>query len=130
MESHRPISLTSTVGKTVKRLVTNHLRHFAESMRLSAEYQAWPRYSRSTMDQLLRLSQSISEGLQQSPMQRTVVALVDYSRAYDKVWRDALLMEMSQKGIPSHMLRCIQALLSNRQTWVIFNGVRSRTVTL
>ena len=32
-------------------------------------------------------------------MKRTVVALINYSRAYDKVWRDALLMKMSQKGI-------------------------------
>ena len=33
---------------------------------------------------MLRLSQSIIDGLQQSPMQRSVVALIDYSRAYDK----------------------------------------------
>ena len=31
MESYRPISLTSTEGKTMERLVTNRLRYFAES---------------------------------------------------------------------------------------------------
>ena len=33
--------------------------------------------------------------------------------AYDKVWGDAFLVKMSQKGIPSHMVQCIQAWLSN-----------------
>ena len=63
-------------------------------------------------------------------MQRAVVVLIDYSRAYDKVCRDALLMKLSEGGIPSHMVRWIQAWLSNRLTWVTFDRVRSRTVTL
>ena len=116
MESHIPISLTSTVGKTMERLVTNRPLYFAEC-----------RHGHSTEDQLLRLSQSISDVFQQSPMQRAVVAHFDYSRAYNKVRRDALLMKMSQKGIPSGMVRWIQAWLSDRLTWVTFDGVRSRT---
>ena len=98
MESYRPISHVSTIGKTMEHLVTNCLRYFAESTHLSTEYQAGLRHGRSTEYQLLRLSQSTSDRPQQSSMQRTVVALTDYSRAYDKVWRDALLMKMSQKA--------------------------------
>ena len=63
-------------------------------------------------------------------MQRTIVALIDYSRSYDKVWRDALLLRMSQKSIPSHMVQWIQAWLSNRMTWMTIDGVRSQNVTL
>ena len=37
---------------------------------------------------------------------------------------------MSKKGIPCHMVRWILAWLSNRLTWLTFDGVRSRTVTL
>ena len=124
------MSLTSNVRRTMQRQDTNRLRYFAESMHLLTENQAGFRNGHSTEDQLLRLSQSISDGSQQSPMQHTVVALIDYSRAYDKVWRDALLMKMSHKGIPSHVVRWIQAWLSNRLTWVTFDGARSQTVTL
>ena len=63
-------------------------------------------------------------------MQHAVETLIDYSRAYNKVWRDALLMKVSQEGIPSPIMRWIQAWLSNRLTLVTFDGVRSRTVTL
>ena len=79
MLSYKPMSLTSIVGKTIERLVTNRLRYFAESMHLLAEYQARFRHGRKAKDQLLRLTQSISDGIRQSPMQRTVVALIDYS---------------------------------------------------
>ena len=130
MDSYRPISLSSIIGKTMDCLVTNHLQYIAESMHLLTEYQAGIKHSRCTEDQLLRLSQSLSDGFQPSPMQRTVLALIDYSRAYDKVWKDALLKKMSQKGIPSHMVWRIQARLSNRLIWVTFDGVRSRTMTL
>ena len=95
MESYRPISLMSTVGKTMERLVTNRLRYFDELMHLLTEYRAGIRNGHNTLDQLHQLSQFISDGFQQSPMQCTVVALIDYSRAYDKVWRDALFMKMS-----------------------------------
>ena len=114
----------------MERMVTNRLRYFAESMHLLTEYQAGLRHGCSTEDQLLRLSQSTSDGLQQSPMQCTVVAFIDYSKAHDKVRRDSLLMMMSQKSIPSHMMRWNQTWLSNRPTRVTFDGVRSRTVTL
>ena len=67
MESYRPISLTSTVGKAMERLVTNRLPYFVESMQLLTEYQAGLRYGRSTEDLLLRVSQSKSDGFQQSP---------------------------------------------------------------
>ena len=58
------------------------------------------------------------------------MALIDYSRAYDKVWQDALLFKMQQMGVPTKMLRWVQAWLSNRLTWVTFDGEKSKTVIL
>ena len=104
MESHRPMSLMLSVGQMMDRLVTNHLCYFVESMHMLTEYQPGFRHDCSTDDQLLRLSQFKSDECQQSLMQHTVVALIDYSRAYDKVWRDALLMKLSQKGTPCHIV--------------------------
>ena len=96
----------------------------------TTEHQARFRHGRSTEDQLLRLSQSISDGFQQSPLLRAIVAHIVCSRAYSKVWRDALLMRMSHKGIPSQMVWWIQAWLSNHLTRVTFDEFRCRTVTL
>ena len=94
MDGYRPMSLTSIVGKIIEHLVTKRLPFF-ESKHLFAEHQAGLRHGRNTEDQLLQLSIH-RDGFQQSPMQRTIVALINYSRACDYVWRDALLMTMSQ----------------------------------
>ncbi|MES9973890.1 MAG: reverse transcriptase family protein, partial [Candidatus Thiodiazotropha sp.] len=125
LDSYRPISLTSTVGKVMERLVTNRLRYITESEKLLSENQAGFRHGRSTEDQLIRLSQSISDGFQSTPMKRTVLALLDYSKAYDRVWRDALLLKLNHKGVPAHMIRWIQAWLANRKNWVTFHGASS-----
>ena len=99
-------------------------------MHLLTKCEAGLIHGRSTEDQLLRLSQHISDGCQQSSIQRYVAALIDYLRSYDKVWRDVSLMKMSYEGIRSHMVWWIQAWLSDRLTWVIFDGVRSLNATL
>ena len=62
LDSYRPISLTSTMGKIMERLVTNRLRYFAKFHNLLTLFQAGFHTGRSTEDQLLRLSQSISDG--------------------------------------------------------------------
>ena len=129
MESYRPICLTSTVGK-VERLVTimstNICRINTPVKIIPCWVSTWPQHRGPTTP----FNQSISDGFQQSSMQRNVVALVDYSRVYEKVWRDDLLTKMYQKIIPRHMVRWIQVWLSNRLTWMIFDVGRSRTVTM
>ena len=102
MESYRPISLPSTIGKTMQCRVTDRLQYFSKSMHLSTEHQAWFRHGRSTEDQLLRLSQSISDELQQSPMQHTVVALIDYSRASDSLERYLFDEDVPKRHSMSH----------------------------
>ena len=94
-----PSQYLSSVGKSMERLVINRLLCFAESMHLLTEYDAEFRHGCCTEEQLLRLSQSIGDGFRQSSMQRTMVALIDYSWAYDKEWRDALLMNMFKKAL-------------------------------
>jgi hypothetical protein len=57
----------------------------------------------------------------------TVLALLDFSKAYDKVWRADLLATMLSKGVPVRYVRWIQGFLSNRQARVHLNRAYSRT---
>ena len=95
--SNHPISLISTIGKVMERLVTIRIRYEVETRRLLSENQAGFLNGRSTEDQLLRLSQSISYSLQCSPMKRNVLKFIDHSRAYDRAWQEALLLKMLRK---------------------------------
>ena len=126
LDSYRPISLTSCVGKTLERMIACRLQHLAEERGWWAQEQAGFRKGRCTEDQVLRLSQDVSDGFQRSPSQRTVLALLDYSRAYDRVWREKLLDGLMDAGLPRRFLLWIAAFLRNRQGRVVCDGERGR----
>ena len=126
LDSYRPVSLTSCVGKTLERMIAGRLQHLAEERGWWAQEQAGFRRRRCTEDQVLRLAQDVSDGFQQSPSQRTVLALLDYSKAYDRVWREVLLEELMDAGLPRRYVGWFAAFLRNRQGRVVCDGVQGR----
>ena len=48
--------------------------------------------------------------------------LLDYSKAYDTVWREELLLGMLEKGVPVRMVRWCMGFLRNRQARVRMDG--------
>jgi hypothetical protein len=99
-------------------MVGKRLQHFAESRGMLNPDQSGFCPQRSTEDQVTRLFQAISDGFHaKKPANRTVLTLLDFSKAYDKVWRADLLATMLRKGVPVCYVRWIQGFLSNR--WVM-----------
>jgi hypothetical protein len=77
---------------------------------------------------VIRLSQAISDDFQAKKLaNRTVLALLDFSKAYNKVWWADLLATMSRKGVPVRYVWWIQGFLSNRQARVCLNRAYSRS---
>ena len=68
LTSYRPISLTSCLGKCMERIVCNRLRYHLEEHQKLTKHQAGFRPNRGVEDQLIRLSQSISDAFQEKPM--------------------------------------------------------------
>jgi ribonuclease HI len=130
LESYRPVSLTSCLAKTMERMVAARLYHMAESRGWLCNDQAGFRKLRSCEDQVIRLTQDISDGFQATPSKRTVLALLDYSKAYDKVWREDLIGHLLELGVPDRMVRWCRGFLHNRQARVKFDGVVGRYHTL
>ena len=62
--SFRPISLTSCVSKLFERMILSRLLYFLETNSILSSCQAGFRPGRSTLDQILYLSQSISDAFQ------------------------------------------------------------------
>ena len=127
--SFRPIALTSHLGKLMERLVTTRLTWWLEATDALSPFQAGYRRGRSTVDQCLRLSQGISDGLQKKPPERTILTLFDYSKAFDTVRRVSMLAKMKRKGVPIEFVKWIKAWLVNRIAQVRVDGVMSRKRT-
>ena len=125
LSSYRPISLTSCVVKTAERMIADRIYHLAETEGWFHRLQAGFRRGRCCEDQVLRLVQSIDDGFQSKPANRTVMALLDLSKAYDKVWRDKLLLIMYNKGVPKTLIRWLRCFLNNRLARVNYNNSHS-----
>ena len=125
--SYRPISLTSCISKLFERLILARLTFFLESSNLLSTCQAGFRPGRSTLDQILLLSQSIWDGFQLKPPHRTILASIDFSKAFDSVWHPALFHKLQAIGLPPCFIRWTRSFLADRRAKVRFEGAQSRS---
>ena len=99
--SFRSISLISWVSKLFERITLSHLLFFLESNSILSPRQSGFRPGRSTLDQILFLSQSILDGFNKPrPGSRTILATIDFSKAFDSVWHPALFHKLISTGLP------------------------------
>ncbi len=120
--SYRPVSLTSCVAKTMERMISNRLYYLAETRNWLCPEQAGFRTSRSGEDQILRVTQTISNGYQATKPKRTVRALLDFSKTFDRAWKENLLLRAVDKVLPLTFAKWLRDFLSNRQARVQING--------
>ena len=126
--SFRPISLTSCVSKLFERIILSRLLFFLESSSILSPRQAGFRPGRSTLDQILYLSQSISDGFNKPrPGSRTILSTIDFSKAFDSVWHPALFHKLISAGLPPCFARWTQSFLSDRRASVVFHNHKSRS---
>ena len=94
--SFRPISLTSCVSKLFERIILSRVLFFLESNSILSPRQAGFCPGQSTLNQILYLSQSISDGFNKPrPGSRTILSTIDFSKAFDSVWHPALFHKLS-----------------------------------
>ena len=90
--------------------------------------QAGFRKARSFEDLVTKFFQSISDDFQHKKPQRTVMGLLDYSKAYDRTWRERLLLKFTILGAHQQMIRWISAFLTTRTAEVNINNTLSKRV--
>ncbi len=83
------------------------------------------RKGHSVEDQILRFTQRISYGFHKK--ETSDLVLLDFSKAYDTVWRQRLLQSMLDIGVPAQYVLLLQDFLRNRQARVRFNGQLSKS---
>ena len=86
--------------------------------------QAGFRKSRCVEDQIIRVAHAVLVVFQEQ--QRSVMALLDFSKAYETVWRQRLLKTLIEKRLNDRYVLWLSLFLENRQTRVRLNGSISR----
>ena len=108
-------------------MVLGRLTYFLEQQDILSPV----RLGRSTVDQVLLLSQSIADSFHQSkPGARTVLATVDFAKAFDSVWRSALLSKLLSLDLPLCFVEWIRSYLLDRRSKVRICNSYSRPFRL
>ena len=126
--SFRPISLTSCVSKLFERIILSRLLFFLESNSILSPRQAGFCRGRSTLNQILFLSQSISGGFNKPrPGSWTIPSTIDFSKTFHSFWHPALLHKPILAGLPPCFARWTPSFLSDRRACVVFQNHKNRS---
>ena len=102
----RPMSITSCGSKLFERVILSRLLFFLESNSILFPRQAGFHPEWSTLDRILYLFQSISDGFNKPrPGSRTIQSTIEFFKAFDSVWHPALFHKLISAGLPPCFVR-------------------------
>ena len=88
VDNYRPITLLSCLGKLFTAVLNNRLNTFLEDLDILKENQAGFRQAYSTSDHIFALNSIIE--LLRHQKQKIYCTFIDFSKAFDSVWRVGL----------------------------------------
>ena len=109
-KSYRPISLLCVPYKILEQLIYARIEPIVDPL-LPGE-QAGFRHSKSTVDQVVLLTQNIEDSFEAK--KKAGAVFVDLTAAYDTVWHRGLTCKLLRLLPDKHMVRMIMELVRNR----------------
>lgn len=120
--NYRPISLTSTLGKTFETLLNSQILEHLEKHHLIHDRQYGFRQGRSTADLLSHLTHTFYQNTEQHGETHTVA--LDISKAFDRVWHRSLISKLPSYGL-TPLVPFLSSFLSGRRVRVALDGLFS-----
>ncbi|GFV29605.1 probable RNA-directed DNA polymerase from transposon X-element [Trichonephila clavipes] len=116
----RPIALTSTTCKIMEKMILIRIQYFLDSKNLIPGEQYGYRRGHSTVDQIISFCQSIRYAQNCKPTHHTMAALLDLTKAFDRVWKHKLLIKLHDTfNIRGNTLAWISDFLHHRyMRWI------------
>ncbi|MCP3852899.1 MAG: hypothetical protein GY694_22125, partial [Gammaproteobacteria bacterium] len=122
-ENYRPISLTSVSCKLLEHVVhTSIMSHF-DNFDVLDNAQHGFRKKRSCISQLVITINDFANCLKNS--QQIDAILLDFSKAFDKVDHEGLILKLEHLGIRNSLLLWIRSFLIGRRQRVVIDGTSS-----
>jgi len=109
-DNYRGISIISCLGKLFSSILNSRLVKYAEHNNLFQPHQAGFRQNFRTTDNLFVLSTLVSKYLNKN--RQLYACFIDFSKAFDSVWRNGLLFKLSKLGIGGKFLKVIEGMYS------------------
>lgn len=108
----RPIALLPVISKVYEKLLLSRMQIHEEEHHFLKPEQFGFRKQHSTELQILRLTEDIHDNLNKRYF--PLVIFIDFARAFDSVWHDALLLKLCRLQYPPQVIHTIKNFLRNR----------------
>ena len=122
-KNYRLISLTCISCKILEHIVHSLIMDFLESNNILVDNQRGFRQKHSTETQPLSTIHDISSALNEKKASH--LAISDFTKAFDKVLRQRLLMKLHHYGITDPLNNWLRSFLTNRTQQTVCDGVSS-----
>ena len=126
--NYRPISLTCISCKITDHVLCSHLSKHLEINNILTPHQHGFRKGFSTETQLISVLDDWLSSLYKQTM--TDVLLIDFSKAFDSVPHQRLLLKLNYYGITGNSLSWIENFLLDRTQYVQVSGPRSSWISV
>lgn len=126
--SYRPITLLSTLGKVLEKIVQKRLTVLTETLLPAEQYGG--RHGYSAVDAVGKLCHDIEYNMKRSKV--TSILAIDIQGAFDNVHRDTLLNTMQEMNLPTAVQNWVYYFMRGRRTSLVVDGKRTterKTVT-
>ena len=128
IESYRPISLISNMSKVMEKMINNRLIWYLEKNQLLNKHQFGFRKNYTTTDHLLRMKEEINFSLETGNL--TLAIALDFTKAFDLVWRDGLLLKLRTLNISGNIWKWIKDFLTDRENCIAIGSGKSKNYIL
>ena len=119
INNYRPVSLLPIVSKTHEKCIYDTIYNYFEGNDLFYKSQSSFRKCDSWVSQLLSI---IFQGFDANPSLDSCGIFLDISKAFDRVWHEALIFKLRSYGISDSLLPLFNSFLSRRLQRVVLNG--------
>ena len=110
--NYRGITLTSTLGKLFCQILNTRICNYLEENDLYTNKQAGFRKNMRTSDQIFVINSLINE-ITKDKNSRLYCCFVDFSKAFDNVCHEAMLLKLAKIGIKGKCFDIIENMYSN-----------------
>jgi hypothetical protein len=120
ISNYRPVSLLSSVGKVMEKLIFYKLCAYFKGNYLISIWQSGFIPGHSTTTHLVEIYHSFCQSVSDGKEVRVVFCVV--SRSFDRVWHKGLLFKLEKCGISGSLLEWLKNYLQDRYQRVVING--------
>ena len=122
--NYRPITILSCLGKIFTAILNERVYRFLNDNNMLSENQAGFRSGYSTCEHIFALNFLIQK--LKSQKKKLFCSFIDFSAAFDSIWRAGLWYKISKIGVRGKIFTVIQNMYSDIKSCVVNNGKTSR----